>query len=129
MYYQKRKKRYFCKGINFAIPPKKLKFENYLLLFETLFRDVCDNSNKVSDDDCLLDVKCKTKDIGLSSFRWYNKKDSRFENLTKDEYTAFLSLKSNSNINKDVRHLTDIKSNIRHCFDNLLKKLFKQREL
>ena len=129
MYYQKRKKRYFCKGINFAIPPKKLKFENYLLLFETLFRDVCDNSNKVSDDDCLLDVKCKIKDIGLSSFRWYNKKDSRFENLTKDEYTAFLSLKSNSNINKDVRHLTDIKSNIRHCFDNLLKKLFKQREL
>ena len=59
-----------CKGLNFAIPPKKLKFENYLLPFEILFRDVCNNSNKVSDDDCLLDLKCKIKDVGLSSLRW-----------------------------------------------------------
>ena len=49
----------FCKGLNFTIPPKKLKFENYLLPFEILFRDVCDNSNKASDDNCLLDLKCK----------------------------------------------------------------------
>ena len=80
-----------CKGLNFAIPPKKLKFENYILPFEILFRYVCHNSNKVSDDDCLLDLKCKIKDVGLSSFRWYNKNDHRFKNLTKDEYTAFLS--------------------------------------
>ena len=68
-----------CKGLNFAIPPKKLKFENYILPFEILFRYVCHNSNKVSDDDCLLDLKCKIKDVGLSSFRWYNKKDHHFE--------------------------------------------------
>ena len=130
-----------------------------------MFRYVCDNSNKVSDDDCLLDLKRKIKDVGLSSFRWYNKKDHRFENLTKDEYTAFLSLKSNNNIiiqkadkgntvvildrdsyvfemeklfgdtnkfikvafypkhkvNKEVRHLTDIESNIKHCLNDLLK--------
>ena len=42
--------------------------------------------------------KCKIKDVGLSSFRLYIKKDYRFENLTKDEYMAFLSLKSNNNI-------------------------------
>ena len=62
------------KGLNFAIPPKKLKFENYLLPLEILFQDVCDNSNRLSDDDCLLDLKCKIKDVGLSSFKWYNKK-------------------------------------------------------
>ena len=65
--------------------------------FEILFRDVCNNSNKVSDDNCLLDLKCKIEDVGLSSLGWYNKRD-RFENLTKDEYTASLSLKSNNNI-------------------------------
>ena len=48
-----------CKGLNFTIPPKKLKFENYLLPFEILLRDVCDNSNKAGDDDCLLDLKCE----------------------------------------------------------------------
>ena len=40
-------------------------------------------------------LKSKIKDVGLSSFRLYNKKDHRFENLTKDEYEAFLNLKSN----------------------------------
>ena len=137
-----------------------------------LFRDVCENSNKVSNGDCLLDLKCKVKDVGLSSFTWYNKKDHRLENLTKDEYTAFLSLKSNNNIiiqkfdkentavildrvsyvfemeklvgdtskfikvvfnlnhkvNKEVRHLTDIESNINHCLDNLLENNYLSKE-
>ena len=137
-----------------------------------MFRYVCDNSNKVSDDDCLLDLKCKIKDVGLSSFRWYNKKDHRFENLTQDEYTAFLSLKSNNNIiiqkadkgntvvildrdsyvfemeklfgdtnkfikvafnpkhkvNKEVRHLTDIESSIKHCLDDLLENNYLNKD-
>ena len=87
-----------CKWLNFTILPKNLKFENYLLPFEILFQNVCSNSNKVSDDVCLLDLKCKIKDVGLSSFSWYKKKDHSLENSTKDEYTAFLSLKSNDNI-------------------------------
>ena len=87
-----------CKGLNFVIPPKKMKFENELLPFEILLLDVCDNSDKVTDADCLLDLKCKIKDVGLSSLRSYNKKDHRFKNLTKNEYAAFLSLKSNNNI-------------------------------
>ena len=75
-----------------------MKLENYLLLFEILLLDVSDSSNKVIDDDCLLDLKCKIKDVGLLSFRLYNKKDHILQNLRKDEYTAFLSLKSNNNI-------------------------------
>ena len=30
-------KKLLCKGLNFALPSKKLKFENYLLPFELLF--------------------------------------------------------------------------------------------
>ena len=33
------------KELNFAIPTKKSKFDNYLLLFEILFGDVCDNES------------------------------------------------------------------------------------
>ena len=43
-------------------------------------------------------LKSKIKDVGLSSFRLYNKKDHRFENLTEYEYEAFLNLNSNKNI-------------------------------
>ena len=80
-----------CKGLNVAIPPKKFKFENFFLPFEILFRDVCDSSDKVGDDHCLLHLKCKIKDVGVLSFRWYNKKDHPFENLTKDEYSFSVS--------------------------------------
>ena len=40
----------------------------------------------------------KIKDVGLSSFRLYNRKDHRFENLTEDEYENFLNIKSNKDI-------------------------------
>ena len=36
--------------------------------------------------------------LGLSSFRLYNKKDHRFENLSKKEYEAFINVKNNKNI-------------------------------
>ena len=82
--------------MNFFLPLQNLKFENHLLSFELLYRDVLDDEKK--DDDALMHLKSKVKDIGLSSFRFYNKKDHRFENLTEDEYEAFLNLKSNKNI-------------------------------
>ena len=82
--------------MNFFLPLQNLKFENHLLPFELLYRDVLDDEKK--DDDALMHLKSKVKDISLSSFRFYNKKDHRFENLTEDEYEAFLNLKSNKNI-------------------------------
>ena len=48
--------------------------------------------------DALMYLKSKIKDVSLSSFKLYKKKDHRFENLTEDEYEAFLNLKSNKNI-------------------------------
>ena len=53
-----------------------------------------DNDSK----DELLHLKSKIKEIGLLSFRLYNKKDHRFENLAKEEYKAFINLKNNKNI-------------------------------
>ena len=84
-----------CKGLNFALPPKKLQFENYLLPFELLFRNIYDENQR---NESILHLKSKIKDVGLSSFRLYNKKDHRFENLSEEKYQAFLSLSKNNNI-------------------------------
>ena len=54
-------------------------------------------NDEKKDDDALMHLKSKIKDVGLSSFRLYNKKDHRFENLTEDEYEAFLNPRSNKN--------------------------------
>ena len=82
-------------GLNFAIPPKKLKYQDYLLPFELLYRDVM---NEDTVKDSLNHLQARLKDIGLSSFRAYNRKDHRFENLTPNEYEAFLGLASNENL-------------------------------
>ena len=83
------------RGLNFAVPPKKLKYQDYLLPYELLYRDVM-NEDEVKDT--LVYLKSRLKDAGLSSFRLYNKKDHRFENLTRDEYEAFVALASNDSI-------------------------------
>ena len=84
-----------CKGLNFALPPKRLRFEDYLLPFELLYRDVYDSENK---DESLLHLKSKIKDAGLSSYKIYNKKDHCYENLSPEEYDAFVNLSSNKSI-------------------------------
>ena len=75
-----------CKGLNFVLPPKNLKFENYLLPFEVLFRNIYESSK----DESLLYLTSKIKVVGLSSYRVFNKKYHRCE-----EYDAFVNL-SNS---------------------------------
>ena len=67
-----------CKGLNFSLPPKRLKFENYLLPFELLHRGVYDSYNK---DESLLHLKSKIKDVTITSYRIYNKNDHGYENL------------------------------------------------
>ena len=87
--------RLLCKGLNYSLPPRKVKFENHLLPFELPYRDVYDVNEK---SESLLHLICKIKDIGLSSFRLYNKTDHRYENLTDKEYDAFIQLSGNKNI-------------------------------
>ena len=84
------------KGLNFSLPPQKLKFQDHLLPFELLIRDVLNDEKKDDDDDALMHLKSKIKDVDPWSFRLYNKKDRLFENLSEDEHEVFLNLKSNN---------------------------------
>ena len=55
--------------MNFSLPPKRLKFENYLLL---LFLDVYDSNNK---DEFFLHLKSKIKDdMGYHHIEFITKK-------------------------------------------------------
>ena len=49
-------------------------------------------------NDSLIYSKSNIKNIGWSSFRLYNKKGHRFENLSEQEYKAFINLQGNKNI-------------------------------
>ena len=80
--------------MNCSLPPKRFKFENCLLPFELLYRDVYDSDTK---DESLLHLKSEIKDVGLSSYRIYNKKDHRFGNLSQKEYDVFINLSDNKN--------------------------------
>ena len=56
------------KGLNFALPPKKLKYEDYMLNFELLFRDISKLETKNED---LLFAKTNLRNITYSSFKCY----------------------------------------------------------
>ena len=77
------------KGSNFSLLPEELEFENHLLPLELLHRDVLYNESGINDS--LIHLKSK-KDVGLSPFTLYNKKDHRFGNLSEEEYEAFIDL-------------------------------------
>ena len=49
----------FLKGLNFSLPPQRLKFGTHLLPFELLYIDVINDEKK--DDDALIDLKSKNK--------------------------------------------------------------------
>ena len=83
------------KGLNFALPAKKLKYADYLLPFELLYRDI--NQLNVPKDE-LIFLKSKIKEVGLSSYRIYNKKNHNLENLTRNEYNAYVKLCNNKDL-------------------------------
>ena len=70
MYKQKVKKSLLYKGLNFAVPPDKLKYSNFLLPFELLYRDI--QSLDVTDQKKQL-LKARIKDGALLSFNSYDK--------------------------------------------------------
>ena len=84
------------KGLNFSLPPQNLKFDKQPLPFELLHRDLLHHDD---NKDELFHLKSKVKDIYLLSFRLYNKKYYRLENLYEEEYEAFINLKNNENVN------------------------------
>ena len=82
-----------AKGLNFALPPKKLNYADYLTPYELLFRDI----KKLPVDDSILErVKVDTKKICLSSFENVKFKDEL--NITPNE----LKVLKDSSLPKDI---------------------------
>ena len=83
------------RGLNFGLPPKKLKYEDYMLNFELLFKDI----RKIDlSSEKMLFAKNDLKNIAFSSYKNYNQTDHKFENITKEEQLAFLELLEIENI-------------------------------
>ena len=83
------------KGLNFALPPKKLKYEEYMLPFELLYRDFYSLDKKEEE---VVFARNELRQIAFSSFKTYNKKEHKFENLSRSEHMAFLELIDLQNI-------------------------------
>ena len=83
-----------CKGLNFAIPPDKLEYSDFLLPFELLYRDI---QNLDVTDQKKQHLKARIKDSALSPFSSYHK-NSPSLNLTKEEFAPLKSLSKNDYI-------------------------------
>ena len=70
-----------CKGLEFAIPPSKLEYANFMLQFELLFRDTKNNDLSIPQTKAL---KSKILDTAFSSFDSFNNNKMR-SNLSKEE--------------------------------------------
>ena len=77
-----------CKGLRFALPPKKIDYADFLLQFELLYRDTL-QFNLPSEKRDLL--KNKLKDICFSTLNSYNF-DKVNTNLTESESKALKEL-------------------------------------
>ena len=56
-----------CKGLNFALPPKKLRYEDYFLNFELLFKNSKD-SESLKDGE-IDEFKSKLRTIAYTSLK------------------------------------------------------------
>ena len=73
------------KGLNFAIPPKKIEYSKFLLPFQLLFRDKKCNSESSVD---LASVKARLQDTAFTSYSAFNKGNSSFSHLSKDKFES-----------------------------------------
>ena len=80
------------KGLNYALPPKSLKYEDYLLNFELLFRSV--NADNYCTDGEINNLKFQLRDVAYSSFKFYNRKKKKLDNITEEEHKALNELLS-----------------------------------
>ena len=84
------------KCLNYALPPKNLKYEDYLLNFELLFRSV--NGDNYCKDGQMDNFKFELRNTAYSSFKSYNRKKKKLDNITADEHKALNQLLSLENI-------------------------------
>ena len=82
------------KGLNFALPPKKLRYEDYLINFELLFK----NSKDAIKDGDVDEFKSKLRTVAYTSLRFYNRKKKKLENISQDEHVALKELAALENV-------------------------------
>ena len=81
--------------LNFAIPPKKIEYSKFLLLFELLFRDIKSNSESSGD---LASVKARLQDRAFTSYSAFNKDNSPPSKLSTNEFESLCKLKNQNNL-------------------------------
>ena len=79
------------RGLNFAIPAKKIEYSKFLLEFEFLFRDIKSNRESLVD---LGSIKAHSQDTAFTSYSAFDKDTSSSFNLSKDEFESFCKLKN-----------------------------------
>ena len=87
-------KKLLAKDLNFCLPPKQLKYADYLVHFELFYRDI--RNLEILPNEDLDFAKTKTKETALSSFRPYNKNPQ--QNLSREELAALTNLGKNKDI-------------------------------
>ena len=81
------------KGLNFAIPPKRLDYADHMLPFELLFRAI--NKHEMLNEEKEF-IKTRLKDSAFTSFQSYRYTSEI--NLTKNERLTSKNLSNNKNI-------------------------------
>ena len=87
-------KKLHAQGLNFCIPPKQLKYVNYLVHFKLLYGNI--HNLEILPHQDLDFMKTKTKETALSLFTQYNKNPQ--QNLSKEELAALANLSKNKDI-------------------------------
>ena len=101
-----------AKGLNFALPPRKLNFADNMTPFEFLYKVVKDSDVSHHDLDIL---KVDLKKVAFSSFKRYN--FLKEINLSQPEFQALKKLKSNRDI---VISKSDKGNSVQIIFNDLL---------
>ena len=82
------------KGLSFSLPPKQLRYLDYLINFELFYRSI-DNLQTLSGDN--LDfIKTRTKDTALTSFCNFNANVP--QHLYNEEFEALKNLSKNCDL-------------------------------
>ena len=83
-----------CKGLEFAIPPSKLEYADFMLPFELLFRDIKNSDLSIPQTKA---IKSKILDTAFSSFDSFNNNKMR-SNLSKEELKALHNLRKQKHL-------------------------------
>ena len=104
-----------CKGLQFAFPPSKLEYADFMLPFELLFRDIKNFDLSVPQSKA---VKSKLLDTAFSSFDKFNKNQVK-SNLSKEEQKALQNLRKQKHLviqKADKGNTVVIRPSIKICW-------------